>query len=232
MDEKGTPLKKLVASLLLCICLITQATASNRYYDNSDWRDLPFVEMMAAMMRAMNNMLGINDDHYFPGMYSFPYSPAFFPGTGLNNPMTGFTNFPMSSTGFGNLPGSNYINKVPENFQTGQNARNNMTNNFWDPNSKTLKSSSVNKTSARNNSLNGIWQALSGDVIAIYKDNYFIWSDGSSRNLSGRLLIKGNILYAYIPASKTTLQFEFYFEPGQFIVRDKSTRIYTFKRLH
>jgi hypothetical protein len=80
--------------------------------------------------------------------------------------------------------------------------------------------------------INGIWEALSGDVIAIYKNNKFIWSDGNSRNLAGQLIIKNNMLYAYIPAKNITLQFQFRQEAEKFIVRDKQARTYIFTRLH
>lgn len=215
----------------MCLCFVVEAQASNRYYNDSDWRSLPFIEMMATMMKIMNDIMAGNNS--YSGFNALPYSPAFMPNSpyGMNNYLTGFNNLPMSPVSMANMPGSNWNNRLTENFEPGQNA-NQMMNNFWDPQAKGQPAFVNRGGPIAKNSLNGIWQALSGDVIAIYKDNHFIWSDGLSRNLAGRLIIKGNILYAYIPASKTTLQFQFYREPGQFIVRDKSSRIYTFKRLH
>ena len=230
-------MKRLVASLLLCTSLISQTHAGNRYYDNSDWRDLPCVEMMATMMRIMNDIMGLDNDNYFPGYYNLPYSPAYFPPAGLNS-FYGYGNLPMSpdaiSPGAMQTPSFPDVpNRLPDSFQTGQNATDETKGSFWDPNSKPQKHNPLTrKTSVSVASLNGIWEALSGDVIAIYKNDHFIWSDGKSRNLAGRLAIKGKILYAYIPARNVTLQFQFYLEPGQFIVQDKSSRVYTFKRLH
>lgn len=191
---------------------------------------MPFVEMMVTMMKIMNNIMGANNS--YSGLNALPYSPAFMPNPyGMNNYLTGFNNLPMSPTGMGSLPVNNMTNMLPGDFQTGENAKNTM-NNFWDPNTQEKNTFAVSKPPMTDNSLNGIWQALSGDVIAIYKNNYFIWSDGHSRNLAGRLTIQGNNMYAYIPANKITMQFQFYKEPGQFIVRDKTSRIYTFKRIH
>jgi len=229
--DLGKQLKHLVASLLLCFCFITESAADNRY-NNNDWRSLPFIEMMATMMKIMNDIMAGGNNSY-SGLNTLPYSPAFMPYSpyGMNNYLSGFNNLPMSPTGMGNFPTTNMANMLPDDFQAGKNTSNTM-NDFWDPNAQQKNSFTRSKSSTTYNDLNGIWQALSGDVIAIYRDSYFIWSDGLSRNLAGRLMIKGNNLYAYIPASKTTLQFQFYREAGQFIVRDKTSRVYTFKRLH
>lgn len=220
-----------LTSLILSFCLITQPAAANRY---NDIRDIPFIEMMVTMMKFMNSMMGVgDDDNYFPGLNTFPYSPAFMPGmNNFNNGLGGFNNLPMSPAGFNALPlnsMSTAANSWQDSFETGQDSgnTNSRSNNFWDPANSAQKTVSIN-----HQSINGIWQALSGDVIAIYKNNRFIWSDGNARNLAGQLAIKGNYLIAYIPASKTTLKFQFFMEPGQFIVRDQSSRVYTFKRIH
>ncbi len=228
-------MKRLVYSLLLCFVLISQSIAGSY---NNNWRSLPFVEMMAAMIRAMNDIMGGSGNNYYSSLYGMPYSPAFMPG--MSNGLYGLNGYPMS-------PGN--INKPPANtffkdFSTGQNAdSSNNSGNFWDLSStRTAATSSKNRqypanytqsyTQNNNNSMNGIWQSQNGNVIAIYNGNHFIWSDGNKRNLAGRLAIKNNILYAYIPASKTTLQFQFYREPDKFIVRDKNARVYTFKRIY
>ena len=205
---------------------------------------MPFVEMMVAMMKAMNHMLGGSNS--FAGMSALPYSPAFIPGmaSGMNS-LGGFNSLPMSPAGmnslpFNSLPAYSAVSPLLNSFQTGQNTtfpfganisgsdsgQNN--SNFWDPDSQNV--SSAAKTG--NSTLNGIWQALSGDVIAIYNNNRFLWSDGRAKNLAGHLAIKGNHMIAYIPAKNITLYFQFYMEPNQFVVRDQSARIYTFKRIH
>ncbi|MDX2506464.1 MAG: hypothetical protein QNL62_18575 [Gammaproteobacteria bacterium] len=220
-------MKHLIASLLLCFCLITQSTAANRY--SNDIRSLPFIEMMVTMMKIMNRMMGI--DNNYSALNTLPYSPAFVPGMGMG--MGGLSNLPMSPAGLGPLPfNANPTNLWQDSFQAGRNASN-TDNNFWAPDDGTnLNSAPVSNRSVNNNSLNGIWQDLSGDVIAIYNNNRFLWSDGNARNLAGQLVIKGNRMIAYIPAKKMTLKFHVYMESGQFIVRDQTSRIYTFKRIH
>lgn len=192
---------------------------------------MPFIEMMVAMMKAMNNMVDGNNS--FNRFNSLPYSPAFMPGMGGIPGYSGFNNLPMSPAGFNALPLNN-LNSFQNGFKTGQNSTQLNTsasqsgNNFWDPDSTHFNSVEM----LENDSLNGIWQSSSGDVIAIYNNNRFLWSDGGARNLAGQLAIKGNKMIAYIPAKKVTLYFQFYKEPGQFIVRDPNSRIYTFKRIH
>lgn len=229
----GIILKHLFASLLLCFCLSTTTLAANSY--NSDWRSLPFIEMMAAMMKAMNNVLGIGDD--YNGFNSLPYSPAFMPGMGGLPYFNNFNQLPMSPSGFNSLPMNQAMSSFQDGFKTGQNSSQfdssgkQTVNNFWDPDATHFDATET--TPARqNNNINGIWQAISGDVIAIYNNNRFLWSDGGARNLAGYLAIKGNNMIAYIPAKKVTLLFQFYKEPGQFIVRDQNARVYTFKRIH
>ncbi len=188
---------------------------------------MPFIEMMVTMMKIMNQMLGGSNS--LGGLNTLPYSPAFMPG--MTNGMAGLSalnSFPMSPTGMNSLPLTG-VSPMMNNFQTGQSGSNtNNSNNFWNPDTQSV--SSVGR--ATNNGLNGIWQTLSGDVIAVYNDNRFLWSDGGSRNLSGHLSVKGNKMIAYVPSKNITMSFQFYMEPGQFVVRDQSGRIYTFKRIH
>lgn len=236
-------MKRLLISILLCFCLITPAIAA-KHYNNNGWRSMPFIEMMVTMMKVMNQILGGSNS--FTGMNTLAYSPAFMPGmaNGMNG-LGAFNSFPMSPGGVNALPLNSMVNPLLNSFQTGQNTTpyganmgttrqtpyppGSANNDFWDPDSQNSDSSIA---VVANNSLNGIWQALTGDVIAIYNDNRFLWSDGGSRNIAGHLAIKGNNMIAYVPARNITLYFQFYMEPGQFIVRDKSARIYTFKRIH
>lgn len=224
-------MKHLAARILLCFCLSSQAIAASHY--NNDWRSLPFIQMMAAMMKAMNNM--VSGGNSYNGFNSLPYSPAFVPPMGGLSGLNNFNNLPMSPGGFNALPlSSSAINPFQNGFKTGRNASqynttsSQSTNNFWDPDSRHFNSVEI----IEKDSLNGIWQTRSGDVIAIYNDNRFLWSDGRARNLAGHLIIKGNKMIAYIPAKKITLFFQFYKEPGQFVVQDTNSRIYTFKRIH
>ena len=210
------PCRLFCASVLLSFCLSTQSIA------NSDFRSMPFMEMMVAMMKVMNHMMGNNN--YVPGLGTLPYSPG-MTMLPMASSLGGLNNFPMSPTGFP-------VNNFSDPFQTGQNALNlNNTTDFWNPKQFNQNSSNMMKNSYEPNTVNGIWQSLSGDVLAIYKNSYFLWTDGK-RKLAGRLLFKGNNLVAYFPPSRKKLYFQFYKEQGQFVVRDKSSRIYTFKRLH
>lgn len=205
--------------------------AAKRYNTSNDWRSMPFIEMMVTMMKVMNQVLGGNNS--FAGANSLPYSPAFIPG--MANSMTSlgaFNSFPMSPGGLNSLPLYKTVNPLLDSFQTGQNTSHSnyssTSSNFWDPDAKSINSIAM----VDNNTINGIWQSMSGDVIAIYNDNRFIWSDGGAKNIAGHLAIKGNNLIAFVPAKKITLYFQFYMEPGQFIVRDQNARVYTFKRIH
>ena len=229
-------MKHLFISLLLCFCLITPSVAAKHY--NNDWRSMPFVEMMVTMMKVMNQILGGNNS--FSGIN--PYSPVFMPGmvNGMNG-LSAFNNLPMAPGGMNSLPFNSLTNPLLNSFQTGQNAspfgsntsgssQNSASGSFWDPDAQNQNVSSIAKID--NSSLNGIWQASTGDVIAIYNNNRFLWSDGGARNIAGHLAIKGNNLIAYVPAKNTTLYFQFYMQPGQFIVRDQNARTYTFKRIH
>jgi hypothetical protein len=205
---------------LLCLSLITQPSIANNQF--SDMRSMPFIEMMVTMIKIMNRIMG--GSQYFPSM--MPYSPAFMPGVGMDN---GLSNMPLGSSDMNGLPiNMNTMNSPWQNnnFQTGQNSNSLYSNNLWGPENR------QSTVSFNNNTLNGIWQASTGEVFAIYKNNHFLWSDGNARNLAGRLAIKGNKMIAYIPANKTRLYFQFYKEANRFIVRDQSSQIYAFRRIH
>ena len=232
------------ASMILCGCLIKPLFAANNF-GNNDFRSMPFIEMMVAMMKVMNQMMGNNNNNYVPGLGALPYSPGMTMLPGIASGLGGFNNFPMSPTN--GIPMSNFMSNgqnsgLSDNFQTGKNAQNfNTMNDFWNPQKSTQNNSKASNFPGSNsmgynkynpNSVNGIWQSLSGDVLAIYNNSYFMWTDGKTRKLVGRLFIKGNNLVAYFPVTKKKLFFQFYKESGQFIVRDQTSRIYTFKRLH
>lgn len=220
--------KVLMTSLLLCFCLVTPSVIAAPY---NNMRAIPFIDMMVTMMKIMNQMMGGGSNHNYSGLNTLPYSPAFVPGMGMGSGMGGFNSLPMSPSGFNAFPLNNMgnsANPLQDGFPAGQNANTfNKPGNFWGPGNPGQPPFLNNSSS-----LNGIWQALTGDVIAIYNNNRFIWTDGNARNLAGHLVIKGNKMVAFIPAKNITLKFQFYRERGQFIVRDQSARIYTFKRIH
>lgn len=229
-------LRSFCASILLCCCLVKPLMAGNNYNDN--FNATPFAEMMTAMIKVMSHMMGNNN--YVPGLGALPYSPGMAMMPGLTSGLGGMNSLPMSpanSLPMNNFMNSNQANFLPDNFPAGQNAQSfNTMNDFWNPKLSNQNSNSFSNSMSNNkyeaNSVNGIWQSLSGDVIAIYKNSHFMWTDGKTRRLSGRLFIKGNRLVAYFPISKKKLHFQFYKESGQFIVKDQTSRIYTFKRLH
>ncbi len=204
-------LKIFLSSLLLCFCLLTHSMAAHQ--SNNIWRSMPFIEIMAAMMKAMNNVLS-GHNNSINAFNSLPYSPIFTPSMEMFPGANNFNTLPMSPSNF-----------ITDTFKTDQNQAN---KSFLNSDKNSPQPASTNN----NNTINGIWQSLSGDVLAIYNNNRFIWSDGQVRNLVGYLMIKGNKMIAYIPAKQATLYFQFYKEPGKFIVRDTNAKTYTFKRLH
>lgn len=217
---KETDLKHFIIILMFSFSLINpvQSWAYNVNY----MRALPFIQMMIAMMEFMDTFMGGNNKYSYPGMNSWgamPYSS--FPGSNFGN----FSGYPMSPL----LEGYSALNKshrLPENFKSS-----NSDDNDTSSEENSVDNNGFNNT-ANEYELNGIWQALSSDVIAIYNNNRFIWTDGNNRHLAGRLILRNNVLFAYIPSRKSTLKFQFYWEPGQFVVRDSSGQIYTFKRIH
>lgn len=189
------------------------------------------VDMMLTLMDVMSRMMrgGRNYSYY-------PYSPI--PGSGL--PMS--PAYPYSS-GFGLSPWSTFnpftannpfvesANSIPSSIV--ENANKSEKNSFFGTNlDQVWESLEGNMPGFSAASMNGIWQAISGDVMAIYNDHYFIWTDGNRRHLAGSIMIKGKQLIAYIPANKRYLSFQIYREDDKFAVRDQNGQIYLFKKIH
>jgi hypothetical protein len=80
--------------------------------------------------------------------------------------------------------------------------------------------------------MNGIWQALSGDILAVYHNSNFMWTDGKKRHLVGTMLVKGNQLSAFMPVQNKVINFQFYREKNKFAVKDSSGQIHVFTRIH
>ncbi|MCK5697833.1 MAG: hypothetical protein KAI02_06705 [Gammaproteobacteria bacterium] len=179
-----------LGSIILFFCLSTYSIAAQSSNNNA-WRSMPFIEIMAAMMKAMNNVVS-GHNNSFDRFNSLPYSPIFTPSMEMLSPSNRFNNDFKDSDTHPSQP----------------------------------------KDIIDNDSINGIWQSVSGDVLAIYNNNRFLWSDGQSRNLVGYLMIKGNKMIAYVPAKQATLYFQIHKTHGKFIVRDINSRTYSFKRLH
>ena len=218
-------LKRFIIILMLCLMPV-HAVQSGTAYNNAGYlRALPFIQMMIVMMDFMDKFMGGNK-HYYPGMNYWGSNPyAMMPGSTLSN----YAGYPMSPFNSGqNLLNNN--NFLTHGLKPQSSSKNTNTNNSQAADSDYDNDNDISQDT--DYSLNGIWQAMSGDVLAIYNNNRFIWSDGNNRHLAGQIIIRGNLFYAYIPAKNTTLKFEFYWEANQFVVRDQSARIYTFKRIH
>ena len=69
--------------------------------------------------------------------------------------------------------------------------------------------------------------------MAIYFDTNFIWTDGKTRHLVGKLAVKNNSqLTIILSASQKVLNFKFYRENNQFAVKDAQGQMYIFKRIY
>jgi len=199
---------------------------------------MPFVEMMVTMMHMMNQVMG--NKQSFSGFNQLPYSPAFMPTMSALSQYGNLGQLPMSPAGMNALPLTQSIaNPLLHGFETGSNAQQLSQHNddqFWDLDNQGLHNSNMSNLQKnnllKNGSMNGIWQTLSGEVMAVYNNNNFMWTNGMARNIAGKLIIQGNYLMAYVPAKKVTLTFQFYKEQNQFVVRDRKGRIYSFKRIY
>ncbi len=56
--------------------------------------------------------------------------------------------------------------------------------------------------------INGLWVTQTGEMLGI-KDNRFLWSDGESRYLSGRIKLKSDVLIANVEGSDQLMQFKY-----------------------
>ena len=168
--------------------------------------------MMSLMMEMMGRMMLGGGSSSTP-MTGFPMSPI--------NPMTSLYSNPMASNS------TNPWMNVPTNAFAQQNS---LTPGISSQNSAFPQSAFNN--SQKDNSMNGIWQALSGDVIAIYHNTNFIWTNGKERHLAGSLIIKGSQLSAYIPVKNKVINFQFYRQNNKFAVKDSNGHIHIFTRIH
>ncbi len=178
------------------------------------------IKMMSVMMELMSHMmLGGASNNSLPFSPASAMSMSSLPLSGMPMSGTSMAGLPMSPvTQLGSLYGNNQINKNP-----------------WlnIPTSNLLQQNQLSKqVQTQNDSINGIWQALSGDIIAIYFNSNFIWTDGKKRHLAGSLVVKGNQLSAFIPANNKVLNFQFYRQNNKFAVKDSSGQIHIFSRIH
>jgi hypothetical protein len=208
---KKTGIIFVIASVILF------STSANSFYNGNN---MPMIKMMSVMMELMSHMmLGGSSNNNYPvypispvsGMTAFPMSPA--------NPLASVYG---NNTAINSAINSNpWLNAAAtENSFSAKNVQQQNTN------------TNTNTTQSSNNTMNGIWQALSGDVIAIYYNSKFIWTNGKERHLAGSLVIKDSQLTAYISSNKKVIKFKFYREGNKFAVKDNSGQIYIFTRIH
>jgi len=218
--------KRLGIILIITIGFLSSTTA-NSYYNN---RNMPVVNMMLTMMDMMSRfMLGSRNSNF----YRYPYSPATMGAL----PMSPVSPYGMGTTGFSPWSGlAGYAHDpstAVDSVASGMTKDSFFSDSFFsDSKEKTLNASSNALENFSMEAMNGIWQATSGDIIAIYNSYYFIWTDGNRRHLAGNIAVKGKQMLAYIPANKRFLSFQFYREDDKFAVRDKKGQLYIFKKIH
>jgi len=211
--------------VLITIGFLSSNTANSYYNSNSN---IPVVDMMLTMMDMMARVMRGDRLNKFSG---FPYSPNPYGGLPMSpaylygSPFNSFSPWSKFSS-------SNPFEHNPIKDVSPDNDENEKTSFFGTNLDKVWESMEGNIPGLNNSIMNGIWQAMSGDIIAIYKDNYFIWTDGNRRHLAGSIMIKGKQMVAYIPANKRYLRFQFYREDNKFAVRDTNGQIYLFKKIH
>jgi len=123
-----------------------------------------------------------------------------YPAFPMASPMA-MSSLPMSPiNSVASLYGNNQNFSSPGQYNPWQNKSvNGLSNNNLLQQQNNLANTT---TMPVNNSMNGIWQALSGDIIAVYYNSKFIWTNEKERHLAGRLVIKGTQLSAYISSTK------------------------------
>jgi hypothetical protein len=80
--------------------------------------------------------------------------------------------------------------------------------------------------------MNGIWQGLGGDLIAIY-GNRFLWTDQYQRSLSGQMEIRGEYLWMRISGNNAVYVFRIQQTgDGGFTAASRSGQVMRFRRLY
>jgi len=206
-------------SWLLCLTMVFFSAPVNSYYTSGS--SDPMIKMMSIMLEMMSRLMMGNSWNTASSMFpysampvnNFPMSPAspFTAMSGLYDPSS-FTNLTQNPA----LSGFSQLNPLQQAITA-----------------KSLEEKLLNqKNNAQGQSMNGIWQAMSGDIMAIYYDNQFIWTDGKSRHLAGKLMFKQDQLSIYVNATKTLMNFQFYRENDNFAVKDSQGQLYVFKRIY
>jgi len=230
-------LKKILLSFIVgFLFLMPHGHARAAVYQ--DYGSMPLVQMMLTMMDLMgmlNRVPAYGGYGGVPGyspLYSAtapfagpgmtPYGSGLSPyGSGLGYP-GGFGN-PWQSMGNYSGP-SNYTLPGPKPEQDeswGMGAQ--TLTNPWEP----------LPTATRSNfGMNGIWQGLGGDLIAIY-GNRFLWTDQYQRSLSGQMEIRGEYLWMRISGNKAVYVFRIQQTgDGGFTAASRGGHVMRFRRLY
>lgn len=187
------------------------------------------VKMMALMMEMMSRMMlgGSFGDKSYPYPYSsMPYTPFSAYPMSPTSPYNNFLFSPYTSSALMPSMGPFSADKMQQYspFQQAITAK-----NLED---QLLTQNNPFSINANSQSLNGIWKSRTGDIIAIYSANEFIWSNGKERYLGGKLSINGSQLSFHIRSKNSILNFQFYREKDNFAIKSEQGHLYVFKRIY
>jgi len=179
----------IIKALIIALCLVTGAQANSKLYQSNG--DLPFVEMMLAMMTAMGmidevpeyliNHGGYYNNSALPGSYA--YQP------GVNAPLLHQGQYPESAL----YP--QQINKLTRQCTDGNCERN------------------------KRSGLDGVWMTQYGEMIGI-KEHQFLWSDGKSRYLTGEIKKSKSDFSLKVSQSGHIVNYQYIVEGNRMQTRD------------
>ena len=129
---------------------------------------------------------------------------------------------------------NHYDNKYPAPYWMGFNSLNyaNSPMNWMNLPTNMDQKNFLYQNNFLTQNLNGIWQAMSGDIMAIYNNNRFIWSDGKKRHLAGSFVITNQQMLVYINGQNQVVIFTFARQNNQFIVRDSKGTTHVFSKIY
>ena len=78
--------------------------------------------------------------------------------------------------------------------------------------------------------LNGLWVSKEGEMLGI-KDNSYLWSDGDSRYLTGRMNVQNKHLITSIDGSPRLVRFKYKYSGNHLLTRDPNGKVREFMRM-
>ncbi len=78
--------------------------------------------------------------------------------------------------------------------------------------------------------LNGLWVSETGEMLGI-KDNSYLWSDGDSRYLTGRMKVENKHLLTSIDGSTRLVRFKYKYSGNHLLTSDPNGKIREFMRM-